>query len=195
GFLVGATPWKQQVAEFAGVLSAAVIVGAVVFLLNNAYGFVQTAEHPNPLLAPQANIMAILIEGVMEAKLPWDLIFFGMFLALVVECFAVPTLAFAVGLYLPVGLSAAIMVGGVVKYAVTRYRQKRSIEVAGEDHGILYSSGLIAGEALVGIALAIVVAVGVKNLAFADGWLGSAALLITIPIYCLLVYSLWRAAK
>ncbi len=195
GFLVGATPWKQQIAEFAGVLSAAVIVGAVVFLLNNAYGFVQTPEHPNPLLAPQANIMAILIEGVMEAKLPWDLIFFGMFLALVVECFAVPTLAFAVGLYLPVGLSAAIMVGGIVKYAVNRYQEKRSIKVTGEDHGILYSSGLIAGEALVGIALAIVVAIGVKNMAFADGWLGSATVLISIPIYCLLIYSLWKAAK
>ncbi len=195
GFLVGATPWKQQIAEFAGVLSAALIVGAVVFLLNHAYGFVQTAEHPTPLLAPQANIMAILIEGVMEAKLPWDLIFFGMFLALIVECFAVPTLAFAVGLYLPVGLSAAIMVGGLVRYFMNRYRERRSIEVAGEDHGILYSSGLIAGEALVGIGLAVVVAVGVKNMAFAEGWLGSAALFVTIPIYLVLIYSLWRAAK
>jgi putative OPT family oligopeptide transporter len=190
GFLVGATPWKQQVGEFVGVAAGATIVGSVVYLLGNVYGFVPTALHAHPLQAPQANLMALLIEGVMHGQLPWDLIFFGGFLAAVVEMFGVSSLAFAVGLYLPVGLSAGVMVGGLLHWF--RHR-KRSDETA-DDPGVLYSSGLIAGEALMGITFALLATAGVNYAVGADQ-LGGATTAATIALYLLLCYSLWRSSR
>ncbi|MBK6766088.1 MAG: OPT/YSL family transporter [bacterium] len=163
GFLVGATPRKQQIAEFYGVLASMVVVGWVVHLLGDTYGFVQDAAHPRPLQAPQANLMAILIEGVLDGKLQWSLIFFGMFLAAIVELFGVTSLAFAVGLYLPVGLSVGIMTGALIKLVV----QRRKPVSEAEDTGVLFSSGLIAGEALIGIALALLATVGPRLKRFA----------------------------
>lgn len=190
GFLVGATPRKQQIAEFYGVLAAMVVVGWVVHLLGDTYGFVQDAAHPRPLQAPQANLMAILIEGVLDGKLQWSLIFFGMFLAAIVELFGVTSLAFAVGLYLPVGLSVGIMTGALIKFFINRRRQVSDAE----DTGVLFSSGLIAGEALIGIALALLATVGVSLEAF-RGLLGAAELPVTIAAYLFLLYALWRASK
>lgn len=190
GFLLGATPWKQQIGEFIGVLAGAAVVGAIVYLLGDSYGFVHSAEHPNPLEAPQANLMAILIEGVMESKLQWDLIFFGMFLSVIVEFFGVPSLAFAVGLYLPVGLSVGIMTGGLLRWA----RDRKDGESDGSDQGVLYSSGLIAGEALLGIALALLATFQI-DYEGAAGILGGVETPVTIVIYCVLMYSLWRISK
>jgi putative OPT family oligopeptide transporter len=190
GYLLGATPWKQQVGEFIGVVAGASIVGAVVYLLGDTQGFVYSAEHPNPLQAPQANLMAILIEGVMESKLQWDLIFFGMLLSVIVEFFGVTSLAFAVGLYLPVGLSVGIMTGGLIRWA----RVRKNGEMDGDEPGVLYSSGLIAGEALLGIGLALL---ATFNIAYdgAAGILGAAEIPFTIIVYCGLLYSLWRLSK
>ncbi|MCB9357031.1 MAG: oligopeptide transporter, OPT family [Calditrichaeota bacterium] len=190
GFLVGATPRKQQIAEFFGIIAGALVVGWVVSLLGSTYGFVQDAAHPKPLQAPQANLMAILIEGVLDGKLQWSLIFFGMFLAAIVELFGVTSLAFAVGLYLPVGLSVGIMTGALISHFV---KSGRSTSEA-EDGGILFSSGLIAGEALVGIALALVATAGL-TLEFFSGILGGAEIPITIAAYAFLLYALWRAAR
>ncbi|MBU0690921.1 oligopeptide transporter, OPT family [bacterium] len=190
GYLLGATPWKQQVGEFIGVIAGASIVGAIVYLLGESYGFVYSAEHPNPLQAPQANLMAILIEGVMESKLQWDLIFFGMLLSVIVEFFGVTSLAFAVGLYLPVGLSVGIMTGGLLRWA----RERKQGVSDGNDPGVLYSSGLIAGEALLGIILALLATLHVAYDG-AAGILGIAEVPVTIVLYCGLLYSLWHLSK
>lgn len=190
GFLLGATPWKQQVGMFAGIVGGTAVIGSIIYLLGNTYGFVATAQHPHPLQAPQANLMAMIIEGVMYGRLPWDLIFLGMFLSLVVECFGVSALAFAVGLYLPVGLSVGVMVGGLVRWA----RSGFNAEESGEDPGVLYSSGLIAGEALVGIAVAIVASLSISY-DFAAGILGFWEVPVTLALFAGLVYSLWRASR
>ncbi|MCB1059662.1 MAG: oligopeptide transporter, OPT family [Calditrichaeota bacterium] len=190
GFILGATPRKQQISEFVGVIAGVVVVGWVVHLLGSTYGFVQDAAHPNALQAPQANLMAILIEGVMDGKLQWSLIFFGMFIAAIVELFGVTSLAFAVGLYLPVGLSVGIMSGALIKHFAS---QRNELSEA-EDGGVLFSSGLIAGEALVGIALALFATVGFSLEAF-GGILGTMELPITIIAYGILLFALWRSVK
>ncbi len=190
GYILGATPRKQQLAEFIGVLAGVVVVGWVVHLLGSTYGFVQDAAHPRPLQAPQANLMAILIEGVMEGKLQWSLIFFGMFIAAIVELFGVTSLAFAVGLYLPVGLSVGIMSGALIKHFVST---KKNLSEA-EDGGVLFSSGLIAGEALIGIALALFATVGLSLEAF-SGILGPLELPLTVIAYGLLLAALWKSAR
>lgn len=190
GFLLGATPRKQQIAEFVGVIAGMIVVGWVVHLLGSTYGFVQDAAHPKPLQAPQANLMAILIEGVMDGKLQWSLIFFGMFLASIVELFGVTSLAFAVGLYLPVGLSVGIMSGALINYFLSRRKQVSD----SEDGGVLFSSGLIAGEALIGIALALLATIGVSLEAF-RGILGVAELPVTIAAYSFLLVALWKASR
>ena len=191
GFLVGATPRKQQIGEFIGVFTSALVIGATIYLLNNAYGFVQDAAHPEPLQAPQANLMATIIKGVMHGDLPWGLIFSGMGLALIVELMGFPSLAFAVGLYLPMSLSAGVMVGGLVKLFVDRGKQTKKMA---EDSGIIYSSGLIAGEALIGILLALFITVGwVFN--FAEGWMGMFETVGSLVIFALLIYTLIAVTK
>ncbi|RPH94099.1 oligopeptide transporter, OPT family, partial [candidate division KSB1 bacterium] len=190
GFLLGATPWKQQLGMFIGIVAGTSVIGSIVYLLGDTYGFVADASHPNPLYAPQANLMSIIIDGVMHGKLPWDLIFLGMFLALIVECFGASSLAFAVGLYLPVGLAVGVMVGGLVRWA----RAGINAEESGEDPGVLYSSGLIAGEALVGIGFAVLASLKVAY-DFAAGILGGWEIAVTLVLYAALTYSLWAASK
>lgn len=191
GYLVGATPSKQQVGELIGALATAPAIGATLYLLNNAYGFVPDASHPEPLQAPQANLMAAIIKGVMQGDLPWGLIFSGMGLAVIVEFMGFPSLAFAVGLYLPMSLSSGVMVGGLVKMIADRGKQKKQMA---EDAGILYSSGLIAGEALIGILLALFITVGWR-FTFAEGWMGSWAAVGSLAVFALLVVSLVLTSK
>ena len=150
GFLVKATPWKQQVGEVIGVLTAVVVLAGVILLLQTSYGFDQEKD-PSALLAPQANIMKLLVEGVMDRSLPWTLIITGMGAALVVELLGLPALPFAVGLYLPLELSTPIMAGGILRWLVGKVRKPAA---EGQDRGILGASGLVAGHGLAGIALA-----------------------------------------
>lgn len=150
GFLVRATPWKQQFGEMIGVLSAVVVIAGVILLLGNTYGFEATEAHRNPLEAPQARIMKILVDGVLGGDLPWVLIIMGGAAAIMVELLGLPALPFAVGLYLPLYLTMPIMVGGVVRWLVDRKRR----EHAEDDPGILTSSGLVAGMGLMGVAIA-----------------------------------------
>jgi len=139
GFLVGATPWKQQISEFVGVLASAIFIGWTLFLLHKAY----TIGSPE-LSAPQATLMSLVVKGVFEGTMPWILIFSGIFIALSVELLGIHSLPFAVGLYLPLELSTTIFVGGLVAGLV-----------AHTERGILFSSGLVAGDAFMGILLAI----------------------------------------
>ena len=151
GFIVGATPVKQQTGELIGVVVSAIAIGGVLYLLSTAWGY-GSSELP----APQATLMKMVVEGVMGGELPWALIFVGAFIAIVVEILQIPVLPFAVGLYLPIHLSTQIMVGGLIRL----YYDKKKMDSEEDrkqmvENGVLYSSGLIAGEGLVGILLAV----------------------------------------
>ena len=151
GYLVGATPYKQQIGELIGVIVSALAVGGVLYLLNAAWGY-GSAELP----APQATLMKMVVEGVMGGNLPWALVFAGVAIAIVVEILGIPVLPFAVGLYLPIHLSTPMMVGGLIRLYFEKKKGLSEEERKEKtDKGILYSSGLIAGEGLVGILLAV----------------------------------------
>lgn len=176
GHLVGATPWKQQVMQVVGVLSAALVIAPILTLLMSAYGIgAKTAEHPEPLPAPQATLMASVAKGVFAKNLPWGLVGVGMGVAVAVIAldvflerrrsrFRTPVLAVAVGIYLPLKLGVAILLGGLAAWAAGRKRARHppagSEAVGGScSQGVLFAAGLITGEALLGILLAIPIAV------------------------------------
>ena len=149
GYLLGSTPKKQQIGEFIGVFAAALAIGGVLYLLNAAWGF-----GSEELGAPQAMLMKMIVEGVMENNLPWTLVFIGVFLAIAVEIVGIPVLPFAIGVYLPVQLNACIMVGGLVRLAFDKMNMKdKKKKDAIINDGVLYCSGMIAGEGLIGILL------------------------------------------
>lgn len=159
GYIVGATPRKQQIGELLGAVISAFAIGGVMYLLNEAWGF-----GSEQIAAPQATLMKMVVEGVMGGTLPWALIFIGAFIAIVVEILRIPVLAFAIGLYLPIHLSAAIMVGGVVKWAIEtrkKYRNEKEKKTCVEK-GVLYSAGMIAGEGIIGILLALFAVLNIK---------------------------------
>lgn len=184
GYLVQATPWKQQIMQAIGVLSAAVFIAPVLILIQKAYGIgVATPDHPNPLSAPQATLMASVAEGVFHQNLPWIIIVIGMLIATLViildkiqesrgSQFRLPVLAVAVGIYLPFELSVPIFLGGLIAWAVgTTLKQQhgdlsseqrgKALKLAG-NRGLLFASGLITGEALVGILMAIPIVISGK---------------------------------
>ena len=155
GYILGATPKKQQIGELLGAVVAAFTLGGVLLLLNSAWGFGTTE-----LAAPQATLMKMITEGVMNGNLPWPLVLIGIFAAIVVEILGIPVLPVAIGLYLPLELSATIMIGGVIRWIVDKKSADKNGEASG---GVLFCSGLIAGEGLVGILLAILAVVGVSS--------------------------------
>lgn len=159
GFLVGSTPKKQQIGELIGCAVSAVAIGAIMYLLNTAYGF-----GSEELSAPQATLMKMVVEGVMGGNLPWNLVFIGVFMALVAEILRVPVLPFAIGLYLPIHLSTPIMAGGLIRLYLEKrkYRSEKHKENTIQS-GILYTSGMIAGEGIIGILLAICAVIRFSN--------------------------------
>lgn len=159
GFLVGATPMKQQIGEIIGVVTSGAAIGFVLYLLDHAYGY-GTKE----IGAPQATLMKMIIEGVMGGKLPWNLVIVGAVLAVVVEILGIPVLPFAIGTYLPVQLNACIMFGGLLRWYFDRknYRDEKE-KTKTVNRGILFCSGMIAGEGLVGILLALFAIAGVTQ--------------------------------
>lgn len=193
GYIVGATPRLQQMGEILGCIVAAIAIGGVMYLLNAAWGFGSEA-----IPAPQASLMKMVVEGVMGGTLPWTLIFMGAFVAVAVEVLGIPVLAFAIGLYLPIHLSAPIFVGGLIRSYVENKKKFASEEARKNavDAGILYSSGMIAGEGLVGIFLAVIAVFGVDinmssiygdNFMAIGNWVGLiafAALLATLNYVC-----------
>ena len=190
GYLLGATPKKQQIGEIIGVVASAIAIGGVLYLLDTAWGF-DSGEIP----APQANLMKMLVEGIMGDQLPWGLIFVGVVLALCFEVLRLPVMPIAVGLYLPVQLNACIMIGGLISLLMDR-RKKVSDEAkaAQNNDGTLYCAGMIAGEGLVGIALAILAVFELDPSAplngFSFGAVGSVVVLALL-ILSLLKFSLW----
>lgn len=159
GYLVGATPVKQQIAEILGVIVAAITIGAVLYLLDAAWGF-----GGKELGAPQAMLMKMIVEGVLNGNLPWGLVGIGVVLAIAAEILRIPVLPFAIGVYLPVQLNACIMVGGLVRLFYDKKKYKDEAEKKDTvNRGILYCSGMIAGEGLVGILLAVFAVAGLSD--------------------------------
>ena len=195
GYLLGATPKKQQIGEIIGVVSAALAIGGTLYLLDKAWGF-----GSEQLAAPQATLMKLIIEGVMDGNLPWGLVFIGVFIAIVVEIIGIPVLPFAIGIYLPVQLNACIMVGGLVRLALDKLKKKEEEKKAIVNDGILFCSGMIAGEGLVGILLALFAVFGIDqaidlsdrlNIPKGVMDIGGIVLFIII-ILTLLKFSLWK---
>lgn len=186
GYLVGATPWKQQIGEMIGVLFSAMFIGFTLYLLHKTYGIGSKA-----LPAPQANLMALVIKGVMQNTLPWTLVFIGVGSALVAELLGVPSLAFSVGLYLPLHLSVPIIVGGFIKWYIDRkFSNNKEYETINEK-GILYSSGLIAGEALFGVILAGFAYFGIK-LNFINVVTGNMLSIVSVIMFIFVAMSLLK---
>ena len=196
GYLLGATPKKQQIGEIVGVVSAAFAIGGTLYLLDSAWGF-----GTDELAAPQATLMKMIIEGVMEGNLPWALVFIGVFIAVAVEVVGIPVLPFAIGVYLPVQLNACIMVGGLVRLALDKMRcdeKKKGLIV---NDGILFCSGMIAGEGLIGIVLALLAVFGIDSLIDLSGFVPEAVsnwgslVVFALVILSVLKFSVWKKRK
>ncbi|KRG68051.1 OPT family oligopeptide transporter [Pseudoxanthomonas dokdonensis] len=175
GYLVGATPWKQQLMLAIGAFSCALIMAPVLNLLAHAYGIgAATPEHPQSLAAPQATLMASVAKGLFGGQLPWNMIAVGGVIGAVIIAidewlksrgarFRVPVLAAAIGIYLPLELMVPIFLGGLIAHLVERYHKVKADDEEARDRvhrpGVLFSAGLITGEALMGIAIAIPIVV------------------------------------
>ena len=171
GYIVGATPWRQQVMLAIGAVSSALVMAPVLNLLADAYGIgIATEAKPNPLAAPQATLMAAVSKGMFGGELPWDMIAIGALIGIAIitldeilkargASFRTPVLAVAVGIYLPLELMTPIFLGGLLHHLVDRHLKRRGADAAAlERHhrkGLLFAAGMITGEALMGIAIAI----------------------------------------
>jgi putative OPT family oligopeptide transporter len=210
GYMLGATPWKQQLMLAVGGVSSALVMAPVLSLLAQAYGIgVPSEAHPSPLLAPQANLMASVANGIFGGELPWAMIAIGAGIgALIITLdeflkkrgsgFRTPVLACAVGIYLPIELSVPIFAGGLVAHLVERRFKPGDAEGERErihQKGTLFAAGLITGEALMGIFMAVpIVVVGsagilaLPEVMHFGGWLGLTALtMVAVLLYRLAV--------
>ncbi len=198
GYLLGSTPKKQQIGEILGVVASALAIGGTLYLLNTAWGY-GSQELP----APQAMLMKMITEGVMNAQLPWNLVAIGAMIAVIVEIIKIPVLPFAIGMYLPVHLNACIMVGGIIRFLVEKSKKDEKQKETAVNNGILYCSGMIAGEGLVGILLAVIAIFGwdkflnvgaMLNLPEAvSQWLSIG--LFAVIILLVFVFSAWKKQK
>jgi putative OPT family oligopeptide transporter len=158
GYLVGATPWKQQIAMMIGVLASGLLIGYVLVLFNKAYGI-----GGDVLPAPKAVLMKIIVEGLMAGNLPWELIIIGAALAISLEFLGLNSLTVAVGFYLPVSVSTPIMIGGIIRWLTEAFKKDEKVKKLREETGTLFASGLIAGEALISVVLALLIVPGIIN--------------------------------
>ena len=171
GYIVGATPWRQQVMLGIGAASSALVMAPVLNLLAQAYGIgVPSETHPNPLLAPQATLMASVSKGLFGGQLPWDMIAVGAVIGVAIivldeilkargSSFRTPVLAVAVGIYLPLELMTPIFLGGLLAWVAERRLRRQGLDAAEIERrhrkGLLFAAGMITGEALMGIAIAV----------------------------------------
>ena len=196
GYLLGSTPKKQQIGELVGVVASAFAIGGTLYLLDTAWGF-----GSEELAAPQATLMKMIIEGVMNAQLPWTLVISGACIAVIVEILGIPVLPFAIGVYLPVHLNACIMVGGIVRLILDKKKMAdEKKKTAMINDGILFCSGMIAGEGLVGIALAVLAIFGLDKVIDISGMLNlppvvsdlGGLVVFGLIILSLLKFSVWK---
>lgn len=208
GYIVGATPKAQQIMLIVGVVASALCLPGILNLLNTAYGIGPQSGRENPLQAPQASLMESVARGVFQGGLPWGMIYIGMAIGVAIIIvdliqksrkseFRVPVLAVAVGIYLPFDLSATVMVGGLVAWAITKYQNRNKSQgkpdyqtavSRTERTGLLFASGLITGEALIGIMLAIPIVVWERNVFDMGITLPAIVGVLCLTIVCIILY-------
>lgn len=228
GQLVGATPWKQQVALLIGSVAGAIAIAPVLNLLYEAYGFTGALPRPEmdpsaALSAPQATLMTTIAQGIFSSNLDWNYILIGVGVGIVgiivnlilkstTANLTLPPLAIGMGIYLPPTLEMPLVIGSFMSYFVGKYLIKRAKDRSGElaeadveqcnRRGVLFASGMIVGESLIGVLIAIIIVISVtsgggedplamvgKNFASTAEWLGLAVFLITIAYFVKLVVS------
>jgi putative OPT family oligopeptide transporter len=183
GFLLGATPRLQQIGQLIGVLTSATFVCLAVQLLGRAWGF-GTEEIP----APQATLMKLVIEGVLDQTLPWALVGIGVCITIVAALFRLPTLAFAVGVYLPVATMVPIFLGGLVRLWSERSAKSKEDADARTDEGTLIGSGLVGGEGMMGLVIAgVAVYLGRTPEGIGPEWAGTAAPWLALAVFLSLI--------
>lgn len=193
GFLIGATPKRQQRAELIGVLTSAVFVCAAVILLGKAFGFGSTE-----LPAPQATLMRLVIDGVLDQNLPWGLVGIGVGITLVCELFKIPSLPFAVGVYLPVSTMTPIFLGGMLRHYLEKRAANKEEMEGRRERGVLLGSGFVGGEGLLGVGIAgVAFALNRKPEGIGTEWMGPEWLAETLGFaaFLLLVYWFVRRVK
>jgi putative OPT family oligopeptide transporter len=190
GYIIGATPRKQQTAELIGAVGSAFFVCLSVFYLGKAYGFGSDA-----LPAPQATLMKTVLDGVLGGNLRWDLVGVGAAFAVLMLIVRVPPLPFAVGMYLPLETMTPVFVGGLIRHYVnTRFPSAKEVE--GKEQGVLLGSGFIAGEGLMGVVVAVIAVVIAKTpqygvVHYPSEWMGQVVSLIA---FAALGYFLFKVA-
>ena len=193
GFILGATPRRQQLGELLGVLTSAAFVGLTVLLLAHAYGF-----GGEELPAPQATLMMLVIDGVLAQSLPWTLVAIGAGIAIVAELFRIPSLPFAVGVYLPISTLFPLFLGGLLRMFVTRRAPNAEERMARRDRGILFGSGLVGGEGLIGVVVAGAAGYAVTRnqppWSIGYEWAGAAAEWLALGLFLALIVYFWRLA-
>ena len=191
GFLLGATPRRQQLGELVGVLTSAAFVALTVLLLARTYGF-----GGEELPAPQAMLMRLVIDGVLAQSLPWTLVALGAGIAIVVELLRIPSLPFAVGVYLPLSTMMPVFLGGLLHLILQRRAATDEERLARRDRGILLGSGLVGGEGLIGVVIAGAAGWAVSrgqepwNLGF--DWAAAAADWLALALFVALIAFFWR---
>lgn len=187
GFLLGATPRKQQLGELVGVLTSATFVCLAVLLLHDAFEF-GSAELP----APQATLMKVVIEGVLDQELPWALVGIGAGIAVICELLRIPSLPFAVGVYLPVSTMTPVFLGGMLRFGMERTARSATERMERRERGVLLGSGFVGGEGLLGVGIAaLVFLLGDRPGGVGYEWMGPEwlAMLIGLAVFALLVAS------
>jgi putative OPT family oligopeptide transporter len=188
GYLLGATPKYQEYGQLVGILSSATFVCLAVILLDRTYGF-GSADLP----APQATLMKLVIEGVLQNALPWALVGIGVAIALVATAIGVPPLAFAVGVYLPVATMVPVFLGGLLRWGIEKTAPNAAEKARRQEEGILFGSGLVGGEGLLGVGIAAVAFnLGRAPQGIGPEWAGAAAPFIALAAFVALALLFWR---
>lgn len=192
GFLLGATPKNQQIAELVGVLTTAFFVAGSVLILGKAYEF-GSPELP----APQANMMKIVVDGVIGQNIPWVLVLIGVVITFFVHfVIRIPSLAFAVGVYLPVSTMVPIFIGGTIRKIIEKRCGGDKILIEKKrEAGILFGSGLVGGDGLMGVLVGLLVIIGARPKMLPEDWAGVFGIFIALTFFCGLAYLLIRATR
>ncbi len=197
GYWLGTTPVKQQTFKFLGTLVSAATVGAVIFILNKAYGFVPSAEHTEPMTAPQANAMAAIIEPLMSGSgVSWILLSVGAVISILMNWLGISPLAFALGMFIPLDLNTPLVVGGLLNHWFNKSTKNEKLNTARSNRGILIASGFIAGAALFGVvgAFLLFFNVNLDTHLWAEG--ASGAQIVAFVAFCVLIgYFIWESFR
>ncbi|HNW70472.1 MAG TPA: oligopeptide transporter, OPT family [Bacteroidales bacterium] len=197
GYWLGTSPYKQQTFKFLGTLVSAATVGGVIFILNKAYGFVPTAEHTQPMTAPQANAMAAIIEPLMSGSgVSWVLLSIGAVISILLNWLKISPLAFALGMFIPLDLNTPLVVGGLLNHWFNKSTKNEKLNTARSNRGILIASGFIAGAALFGVvgAFLLFFDINLDTHLWAEGAKG-AQIVALIAFLCLIGYFIWESFR